>query len=119
MWRCSFPEAAAAMPVSRLRHTGSVSWKYSTRRSWRSLRMADEQLGRLLLRFRLAAQEHAVAVEAMDEGMANREATIIARLYQAIAAKGEEGKKELLALTWSDDDAVAGMAAVYSLREYP
>lgn len=84
------------------------------RQSW--IVMSDETLERLLHRFARAAERHNSALETMDEEGANRQAFLISRLFASIAAHGVTGRARLLALLASDQPAVAGMAAVYSLR---
>lgn len=79
----------------------------------------DEQLERLLFRFKIVAKKHYAALEAVDEEMTNREAMMLSRLVEAILSRGGAGRSGLLSLTWSEDDCVAGMAAVYCLRHYP
>lgn len=79
----------------------------------------DDKLARLLVRFAIAAKAHYQALEAMDEVRASTHALIIAGLYEAIVREGEAGREGLLALVDSDDKAVAGMAAVYSIRYSP
>lgn len=81
--------------------------------------MTDDRLGRLLRRFAAATTAHAAAIEAMDEVQANIHAGMIARLYHAITMEGDAGRAGLLALVESDKPEVAGMAAVYSLRQSP
>ncbi|WP_298432206.1 hypothetical protein [Geobacter sp.] len=81
--------------------------------------MADERLARLLRRFAAAAALHAAAVEAMDEGEAQHHAVVVDRLYAEIVRYGERGREELVLLAERSEGAVAGMAAVYSLRYYP
>ncbi|GLI37180.1 hypothetical protein KI811_12465 [Geobacter hydrogenophilus] len=81
--------------------------------------MIDERLTRLLHRFAVAAEAHAAAMDAMDEEKANRHALVLQGLYREIVLAGDVGREELLALVDSDRKAVAGMAAVYSLRYCP
>jgi hypothetical protein len=81
--------------------------------------MADDKLARLLLRFAAAARAHFAALELMDGERAARQADVIARLYAGIVREGEAGREGLLALLESHDPAVAGMAAVYSMRHSP
>ena len=78
--------------------------------------MAEERLGRLLYRFAVAARTHWEALEAMDGEKAGHQAAVIDRLYGAIVSEGEVGRGALMRLAEGDDPAVAGMAAVYSLR---
>jgi hypothetical protein len=81
--------------------------------------MTDERVGRLVHRFAVAARAHHAALEALDESGANAHARVIARLFAAISAVGTEGREALRALVESPESAVAGMAAVYSLRFRP
>ena len=81
--------------------------------------MTDDRLSRLLHRFAAAAESHAAAMESMDEEKANRHAFVLQGLYREIVLAGDVGRNELLALVDSDRKAVAGMAAVYSLRYCP
>ena len=78
--------------------------------------MPDETLERLIARFARAAANHHAALEKMDEEEANRQAIMIGRLFAGIVEHGAGGRMKLLALLSSDQPAVAGMAAVYSLR---
>jgi len=81
--------------------------------------MPDETLERLILRFARAAERHNAALEAMDEAGANRQAFLISRLFAGIVTHGIAGRAGLLVLLTSEQPAVAGMAAVYSLRFAP
>lgn len=81
--------------------------------------MADDRVARLVSRFSAAARAHYAAIEALDEARTNTHARVIAGLYASIVREGEAGREGLLALTGSSDRAVAGMAAVYSLRYRP
>ena len=73
----------------------------------------------LVEEFAGAAEVHFEAIEALDEALANRQAARLAQLYKDIVLQGEEGREALLALIDSKNRAVAGMAAVYSLRYSP
>ena len=81
--------------------------------------MTDETLERLIVRFARAAARHNAALEAMDEVEANRQAFLISRLFAGIVTHGVAGRTRLLVLLTSEQTAVAGMAAVYSLRYAP
>src|SRR6185369_2941025 len=81
--------------------------------------MNDEKLSLLIRRFSIAAQAHQAAIEEMDEDRANAHARIIGGLYAAIIREGDIGREARLALLVSDNQVVAGMAAVYSLRYNP
>ena len=81
--------------------------------------MSDDTVQRIILRFARAAARHNRALEAMDEAEANRQAFMISRLFAGIVAHGMAGRTGLLVLLTSDQPAVAGMAAIYSLRYAP
>ncbi len=81
--------------------------------------MTDDKLSLLLVRFAVATRAHLAALEALDEKEANAHARIIAGLYASIVREGDAGRERLLALVDSDEPAVAGMAAVYSIRYSP
>jgi len=81
--------------------------------------MTSEKLPILLKRFAVAAKGHCVAMEEMNAEQAGHEALVIARLFEGIVREGEAGRKGLLSLVDSDNNAVAGMAAVYSMRYCP
>jgi hypothetical protein len=78
--------------------------------------MQDDTLTRLLHRFAATATAHHQALEEMNEERANTHAQMIAGLYRSIVGTGERGKRALLELAGNSDPAVAGMAAVYSIR---
>jgi hypothetical protein len=73
----------------------------------------------LVEEFAEAADLHFEAVEALDDEQANRQAGRLARLFAEIVKQGNDGREALLALVDSSNSAVAGMAAVYSLRYSP
>lgn len=81
--------------------------------------MPGDKLQILIKRFAVAAKAHHAAMEEMDVEKAERQAVVIARLFEGIVREGEAGREALLAMTDSDDPAVAGMAAVYSMRHSP
>ncbi len=81
--------------------------------------MTMERIIELVEEFAGAAEEHFEAVEAMNEEQANLQAERLAQLFKEIVQQGEEGREALLALVDSKNRAVAGMAAVYSLRYSP
>lgn len=81
--------------------------------------MNDERLSLLLRRFAVAARAHQTALEEMDEDRANAHARVISGLYAAIIREGGDGREALLALLDSENQVVAGMAAVFSLRYNP
>ena len=81
--------------------------------------MNDEKLSLLVRRFAVAAQAHQAALEDMDEDRANTHARVISGLHAAIIREGDDGREALLALLGSENQVVAGMAAVFSLRYNP
>ena len=81
--------------------------------------MTTERITELVEEFAGAADEHFEAVEALNEEQANRQAERLTWLFKDIILQGEEGREALLALVDSKNRAVAGMAAVYSLRYSP
>jgi hypothetical protein len=81
--------------------------------------MPNDMLALLLKRFALAAMAHNEALEAMDEVRTNAQARMVTALHEALLQEGSAGREGLLALVDSDEPAVAGMAAVYSLHLYP
>ncbi|MBL0224278.1 MAG: hypothetical protein IPQ16_01460 [Geobacteraceae bacterium] len=78
--------------------------------------MKDEKLPVLVRRFAVAARAHHSAVEDMDEGRANAQARAIQGLYATITHEGDAGREALMVLLDSENQVVAGMAAVFSLR---
>jgi hypothetical protein len=78
--------------------------------------MQDDTLTRLLQRFATTARAHYRALEEMNEERANTSAQTIAGLYRSIIGTGESGSKALLELVDDSDPVVAGMAAIYSIR---
>lgn len=81
--------------------------------------MNDEKLSLLIRRFTIATEVHQAAVEEMDENRANAHARVISGLHAAIIHEGDAGREALLALRDSENQVVAGMAAVFSLRYSP
>jgi hypothetical protein len=79
----------------------------------------NDRLARLVSRFATAARAHQEALEELDESRAGTQVRIIAGLFEAIVREGNVGREALLALTESDNQVVAGMAAVYSMRYDP
>jgi hypothetical protein len=77
---------------------------------------AEARLQLLLQRFARAAQAHHAALEALDAERAETQARMLAGLHEALVDSGEQGLDKLLELINNSDPAVAGMAAVYSLR---
>jgi len=78
---------------------------------------AEARLQRLLHRFARAALAHQAALEALDAKQADTQARLLAALHEAIVNSGEQGLEKLLELVSSSDPVVAGMAAVYSIRQ--
>ena len=81
--------------------------------------MTEVSLELLIIRFTRAAEQHYLAVEALDEATANRQAVILAGLYASIRKQGTTGDEELRTLLQHDSPPVAGMAAVYLLARNP
>jgi len=81
--------------------------------------MTTERVMELVEEFAEAAEAHFEAVETLDEERASKQAARLARLFKDIVLQDEEGREALLALIDSKNRAVAGMAAVYSLRYSP
>ncbi|HJV37081.1 hypothetical protein [Geomonas sp.] len=77
----------------------------------------QERIAKLINWFVKAAVRHAEAIEAMDEEGAMVQVHELDRFYAAI--KRERGVELFLTLLESDDAAVAGMAAVYAMRQAP
>jgi len=74
-----------------------------------------ERLARMVGRFAVAARAHQHSLEEMDEERGGGHVRVLTGLYAAIVREGERGVEALLALLDSEDDVVAGMAAVFSL----
>jgi hypothetical protein len=77
----------------------------------------EEKLGKLIDWFAKAAARHALAIEAMQEEAASVQVECLDRYYEAL--KREDGLERFLYLLDDEDPAVAGMAAVYAMREAP
>lgn len=80
--------------------------------------MATEPLVELIEEFAEVADEHLDALERLDEEVANSLSARIFSLYHKII-RHDEGREALLVLLESHNNAVAGMAAVFSLRYDP
>jgi hypothetical protein len=78
--------------------------------------MNEEKLSVLVRRFAVATRAHHSALEDMDEGRANAHARAIKGLYATITRQGDAGREALMVLLDSENQVVAGMAAVFSLR---
>jgi len=81
--------------------------------------MSEERLARLISRFAVAARAYQRALDELDEERTMAHVKVITGLHAAIVAVGNPGKDALLSLTDSDDEIVAGMAAVYAIRLDP
>jgi hypothetical protein len=81
--------------------------------------MNNEKRSVLIRRFAVAAQAHQAALEEMDEDRANAHSRVINVLYAAIISEGDVGREALLALLDSENQVVAGMAAVFLLGYNP
>jgi hypothetical protein len=77
---------------------------------------AADRLERLLIRFAVAARAHHEALESLDEERTEAHARMITALHGAVVNEGKFGEERLLDLVDSPDPAVAGMAAVCSIR---
>lgn len=76
-----------------------------------------EKVAKLTEWFAKAAVRHALAIEAMEEDAAATQVRELNRFYEAIRREG--GLDIFLLLLDSAEPAVAGMAAVYAMREAP
>ena len=77
----------------------------------------QEKVTKLIEWFIKAAQRHAEAMEAMAEEAAAAEVHSLNRFYLAVQREG--GMESFLLLLDHADANVAGMAAVYAMREAP
>ncbi|HEU0264286.1 MAG TPA: hypothetical protein VFR01_01010 [Geobacterales bacterium] len=78
-----------------------------------------ERLTTLCRWFVTAARQHLLAMEDMDEVAAGNETARLMRIYRAFRQEGSMGQEALLGLVDHGEPAVAGMAAVFSLRYAP
>lgn len=76
-----------------------------------------EKVAKLIEWFVKAAQRHAVAMETLAEDVAAAEVQNLNRFY--LALRREQGMETFLLLLEHPDPDVAGMAAVYAMREAP
>ena len=76
-----------------------------------------EKVAKLTEWFAKAAVRHTLALEAMEEDAAATQVRELDRFYEAI--RRESGLEVFLLLLDSDEPAIAGMAAVYAIREAP
>lgn len=79
--------------------------------------LQHEKVKKLVEWFVRGALRHAAAMEAMSDEAAAAEVADLSRYYAAL--KREGGVDELLLLLGHPDPAVAGMVAVYAMREAP
>lgn len=77
----------------------------------------QEKVTKLISWFVKAALRHAAAIEAMQEEETLVQVECLNRFY--LALKREEGLEQFLVLLEHEEPAVAGMAAVYAMRETP
>jgi hypothetical protein len=77
----------------------------------------QEKITKLIEWFVKAALRHAEAVDAMHEEAAALQVESMDRFFSALHR--EEGMPQFLALLDNQDPVIAGMAAVYALREAP
>lgn len=78
----------------------------------------QERTAKLMDWFAKAAVRHAEALEALQEDTAAIQVESLDRFYAALHRE-EGGAERFLTLLDHQDPAVAGMAAVYALREAP
>jgi len=78
----------------------------------------QERVAKLIQWFIRAAVRHAEAVEAMQEEAAAGQVESLTRFFKALHQE-EGGLPRFFDLLDHDDPSVAGMAAVYGLREQP
>jgi len=77
----------------------------------------EEKVAKLIEWFAKAAARHADAIEAMQEEAAAVQVESLDRFYEAL--KREGGLERFLVLLDDEDPALAGMVAVYAMREAP
>jgi len=78
-----------------------------------------ERLARMVSRFAVAARAHGDSLAELDDVRAAAHVRLLTGLYAGICREGEAGREAFLLLLESGDDAVAGMAAVFSLSSSP
>lgn len=76
-----------------------------------------ERVEKLIEWFARSTLRHAEALEAMQEDLAAAAVQDLARYYHAVLREG--GLERFLTLLDNEDPRVAGMAAVYAMREAP
>lgn len=74
------------------------------------------EIQQMITKFAVASYKHQEAIMEGNSRKANRHAKQIAETFQKIVTTGELARKALLQLTQSEDDAVAAMAATFSLK---
>lgn len=74
------------------------------------------EIQQLITKYAVAAHKHQEAIMEGNSRKANRQAKQIAETFQKIITTGELARKALLQLTQSEDEAVAVMAATFSLK---
>ncbi|GFO64706.1 hypothetical protein M1B72_15490 [Geomonas paludis] len=79
--------------------------------------LQQEKVTKLVGWFAKAAVRHAEALEVMAEDLAAAEVADLTRYYRALQREG--GVAELLCLLEDPNPVVAGMVAVYAMREAP
>ena len=79
-------------------------------------KQAADRLDRLLRRFAVAARAHHEALESLDEERSEAQARMAAALHASVVHEGRKGEERLLDLVDCIDPAVAGLAAVFSIR---
>lgn len=77
----------------------------------------QEKVTKLIAWFVKATLRHADAIEALEEGIAAGEVRDLQRFYGALQREG--GMERFLELLDHEDPRVAGMAAVFAMREAP
>ena len=82
-----------------------------------NLRQQQEKVAKIIGWFVKSALRHAEAVEAMHEEAAAVQVECLDRFFAALHR--EDGMQQFFALLDHENPAVAGMAAVYALREAP
>ena len=77
----------------------------------------EEKIAKLIDWFIKAAARHADAIETLQDEVAAVQVESLNRFYAAL--KREDGLERFLVLLDHEDPTVAGMAAVYAMREAP
>lgn len=79
----------------------------------------QDKVAKLIDWFAKAALRHAEAIEAMQEEAAAVQVECLDRFYAALQREGEDALDRFLVLLEHKNHAVAGMAAVYGMRQAP